>query len=80
MKTILTSGQKAERKDEIRRDFVSSKILRDRLIEVLTSKILSSGREVTKRESYEVANWSLLQADHIGYKRALEEVISLLSE
>lgn len=79
MKTSWTNGLSAEKKEEIRRDFVSASLLRERLTKMLSDKIDSKRKKNILETSYENPNWSLLQADAVGFERALLEVISLIS-
>lgn len=78
MKTVWTKGLDAERREEVKRDFLSSSLLRSRLKDLLEEKKMASMKAVTLKDSYDSPNWALLQADNIGFIRALEEVISLL--
>lgn len=79
MKTSLTAGLKGEEKDEIVSSFLASARLRERLIYVLTNKLESDRREVRSKNTYESPSWGYVQADFIGYERAISELISLLS-
>lgn len=79
MKKSLISGLTEEQAEEISRDFVASAFLRKRLSDILTQKISSKRSESTSKASYDSPSWAYYQADAIGYERALNEVISLLS-
>lgn len=79
MKTTWTAGLKPETADEMRRDFGASALLRERLEEILTEKIESRRRITRGPDQYNNASWGYLQADAIGYERALVEIISLIS-
>lgn len=79
MKSILVSGSNEEINKQISQEFVGSKALRERLIAVLDGKKASLRQEVISKTSYDSPSWAYLQADAIGYERALSEVISLLS-
>ncbi len=78
MKTSWKAGLSVDRKKELEMEFSGSGFLRERLIKLLQDKIDSSTKESRLKITYESPNWSLLQADNVGYQRALEEVISLL--
>lgn len=80
MKTVWTNGLNAEKKEEMRREYVASAHLRSRLRKLLEDKIESRYKKSILESSYENPNWALLQADAAGYQRALTEVISLISE
>lgn len=79
MKTIWTHGLKPDKSDEMRRDFGASALLRERLEEILKEKIETRRRVTRGPDQYNNASWGYLQADAIGYERALVEIISLIS-
>lgn len=78
MKTCWTAGLTKEKAEEIRQDFNSSGVLRERLDEIIAKKIASSNRDRTLKNTYDSPNWAYIQADSIGYERALEEIRSIL--
>lgn len=78
MKTSLTKGLDAVTASEVESEFNASGMLRRRLIEVLESKQAAMLKKRRSEFSYDSPNWSLMQADAVGYEKALEEVISLL--
>lgn len=81
MKTSWLSGVKdAGVKKELRANYIASKMVRERLTEMLDTKLSSSVRASRSSESYDSPNWALKQADATGYQRALEEVKSLLED
>lgn len=80
MKTSWTSGLEPERALVVTQDFKGSIPLRLRLEEIINKKIKSSNALVRQRVEYEKASWPYLQADAIGYERALIEIISLISD
>lgn len=81
MKTSWLSGVKdASVKKELRANYIASKMIRERLTEMLDTKLSSSVRASRSSESYDSPNWALKQADATGYQRALEEVKSLLED
>lgn len=79
MKTSLTSGLDEQAKDEMEREFGASARLRERLIYILENKMETNKKEVRSKENYQNPSWAYLQADGIGYERAISELISLLS-
>lgn len=79
MKTTWTAGLKPEQSDEMRRDFGASSLLRERLQEILNEKIEARRRVTRGADQYNSASWAYMQADAIGYERALVEIISLIS-
>lgn len=80
MKIIWTKGLDSDYVKEVRTDFKSCLITRKRLKQIAEEKIESSVRDSRSKVNYESVNWSYLQADSRGYERALQEIISLLSE
>ena len=80
MKQSWTQGLTPEKVKIVSSDYVGSAGMRIRLKELLDKKIKTSQAVARKKDGYEVANWAYLQADSIGYERALIEVISLISE
>lgn len=49
----------------------------ERLQKILNQKL--EGRKPTKRADYDNPNWPYLQADWVGYERALTEVLNLIT-
>lgn len=80
MKLGWTSGCTPEQTQIIRSDFKGSVYLRKRLEALLKDKINSASSFTRKKENYALASWPYLQADAVGYERALLEVISLISD
>lgn len=78
MKTSWLAGCTPEQAKTIRSDFSGSVYIRKRLSEILGEKISSSMSSTRKKDCYASASWPYLQADAVGYERALTEVISLL--
>lgn len=79
MKSILTKGLEEDQAKEIRGDFISSLLLRKRIVEVLTDKIEAKRTKATS-SIYDNPNWANQAAHNFGYEEALKEVISILSE
>lgn len=79
MKTTLTKGLTPEKKKELESDYKASVYFRQRLTALLEEKIKVMRREATSREAYALPAWPFVQADAVGYERALNEVISLIS-
>lgn len=78
MKTSLTAGLNAQEKEELISSFLASGRFRERLEALLRKKMDANLKEVRSKDAYGIANWAYLQADAVGYERALEEVCSLL--
>lgn len=79
MKTSWTTGLDAKTKKEIEDDFKSCPILRERLTAILKKKVDALRSDTLSRDAYASPSWAYLQADAVGYERAINEVISLLS-
>ena len=78
MKTVWTSGLSPEQKQEMTSAFNSAGLLRERLSGILDDKIDTNRNTCVSKNSYENPNWAYLQADAVGYERAMKEIISLL--
>jgi hypothetical protein len=79
MKTVLTKGLPKEKAEELEQDFRASAFLRERLSAILTQKVDALRREIRQKDMYQSPSWAYVQADYIGYERAIFEVISLIS-
>ena len=79
MKKSLTKGLDKEKAEQLELNFKHSAETRERLIELIGEKLVTADNTSTSKNSYDIANWAYLQADLVGYKRALKEIISLLS-
>ena len=78
MKTILIKGLTAEQADEMRQAFSHAVYLRKQISKVLQEKIDSARKASISKDAYQSANWAYLQADAVGYERAMQEVLSIL--
>lgn len=78
MKTQWKSGLSKEAAEAIDSSFKASAFLRERLTILLKKKEESNRQKTRNASSYESPNWAYMQADAIGYERALNEVISLI--
>lgn len=78
MKTVFFSNENEKDAEEIRHSFVHATRMRQKLQEILKAKIDASNKTVRTKDAYGIANWAFLQADAVGYERAMQEVISLL--
>ena len=79
MKTALLKGLKKDQAAEIEQDFKAAAYLRERLTAILEEKVDALRRDIRQKTTYESPSWAYVQADYIGYERAIYEVISLLS-
>lgn len=79
MKTAWRKGLDAQLKDDIEAAFKSGATLRGRLTEMLVDKYTTADTTSMKVDAYDSPGWAYRQADIAGYKRALNEVINLIS-
>ena len=79
MKSTITAGLPEERSKEVMEEFKRSSLLRERLITLLRNKSESNKASVRAKNTYDSPSWAYVQADSIGYERAIYELISLLS-
>lgn len=78
MKASWTQGLTKEQGDILRQDFVSSIALRMRLNDMLVVKQEECRKAARSKLTYENPNWAYVQADAIGYERAISDIISLI--
>lgn len=78
MKTRLLNGLDSEEITRLRENFVHSKPLRDRLIQVLNEEIESLYSSMRKEDLYDSPNWACIQADRIAQVKALKKMVSFL--
>lgn len=78
MKLNWTKGLSGDAKKDVLQEYASSGNLRMRLEVLIREKQSSAQKAIIGKDSYESPNWAYKQADHIGYLRALEEIVSLL--
>lgn len=78
MKTALLTGLDEEQKRDVKQLFVASILLRKQIVKELEGMQRESYTTALSKITYDNPNWSLLQADHRGYERAIKEVIALL--
>lgn len=80
MKSLITKGLEPDVAKEIRGDFKSSLLIRRRLTTLIEEKIENARKGLRSKEPYSSPSWAYLQADGVGYERALHEIINLLSD
>lgn len=78
MKSTWTKGLEGDQHERIRGAFKASADIRERLTTICNEKIATAMS--THKGQYDGASWAYEQADAIGYRRALEEIISLLEK
>ena len=65
-------------KEEFNSKRLEQKVLFERLWDLVDEKEIANYKDRMKKEHYEKASWSELQADATGYARALSEMKFLL--
>lgn len=80
MKTVWVKGLAEQEATEVRQEYVGAARFRAKLTEMLNAKRNERREASLSSDSYVNPNWAYLQADAVGYERALKEVISLISE
>ena len=79
MKTVWTKGLDKEIAKEIVQDYKGSSLLRERLTKIIEDKSYSSDKASLAKDGYDCPNWAYKQSDTVGYRRALREVVQLIS-
>lgn len=72
---IKDEQDKADRKQKVEKFVEAWGIAKD----VLQEKLKTVEKTSVSKAEYESPSWPYLQADHVGYMRALREVIELLT-
>lgn len=78
MKNSWIKGLDEQQKSDITSSYNASTLMRRRLIEILKDKSDTSNKTARSKTTYDNPNWAYLQADAVGYERALYEIIDLL--
>lgn len=78
MKTLWTKGLEADAKKEMALHFNSSAQLRKRLEHILADKASSADRKSMADDAFDNGNWAYKQAYTQGYRRAMQEISSIL--
>lgn len=63
---------------DIRAVYAESFLLRKRLFVMLSDKFDSKIKSAMSSDNFESPSWALIQAESIGYAKALKEIMSLL--
>lgn len=80
MKTSWTLGLGTEAEKDLKINFKESLVMRKRMISLLEDLVEKNRKEGRSKESYGNPSWPYKQADHVGYERALFEVLGLLED
>lgn len=78
MKVSITAGLAAPEAKLVEAEYLSSPLLRKRLKTLLIKKQESMRKDRLKESNYDSPNWIGLQADAVGYQRAIDEIIALI--
>ncbi len=79
MKTVWTKGLDDDAKSEMEHLYAASNLVRKRLLTLLQEKDGVADKASLSSDNYESPSWGFIQADNVGYRRALREVMSLIS-
>ena len=77
MKTVWTKGLDSEKEDHVRQEFIASPTLRNRVKEILQEKLDVTLRTERSKDALDSPNWAIKQAYHMGYEKAIEEILNL---
>jgi hypothetical protein len=77
-KSWLAGIEDEEKQKEIIEIYNEAILFRKKLSEILKKKAASNRKSSISKEGYNLSSWPYLQADGVGYERAIAEVISLL--
>lgn len=78
MKTRLLNGLEQGLKDEVKREYLSTHHLRERITNLLETDIEAIYKSMRDAENYGEASWPFHQAEKIGEIKALKKLIRLL--
>lgn len=78
MKTTITQGTKGLEKEQLKAEWAGSAKLRERLVEILTSRQEENRKQQCDMEDFNCMNWQFKQAAYISREKTLQEVIDLL--
>lgn len=76
MKTVWLGNLKNEQRDAFRQSILQSKIVLDKLREIVYNKVKEA--ESVSIADYDAPSWSHKQAHTNGYNNALREILELL--
>lgn len=69
-----------EREKELRAEYAASPVLRSVLKSILLRMREEKEKESISKSGYDNPNWTYLQADSCGYKRALQDIFNILDK
>lgn len=80
MKSSWTKGLSKEEAANVKGEYSSSPSLRLRVRQMLDEKMDSTKRKERSKEDLDNPNWAIKQAYHLGYEKAIEEILNLFSD
>ena len=80
MKQEWTRGESEESARHIRAEFRGSALMRRKLTQILQKKQESARKSNLLKSNYDSPSWAFMQADSVGYQRALDEIIAFIED
>ncbi len=80
MKTRWTMGLDEQNTKDIKQLYKEASRIRARLNQMLVDIMNEKRKGATLESLYDSPNWPYLQADRVGYERAIRDVIELIGE
>ena len=77
-KESWTQGLSEQEKKELRADIIAAQLFRKRLVKLLEDKDRDADKEFMSKTTLDKPNWETRVAEHFGYRRAINEIISLI--
>ncbi len=80
MKIRWKQGLEPQQQLDLESFYKDSKVIRGRLTAMLRDIIEEKRAASVASATYDNPNWAYLQADRVGYERAIRDVIELINE
>lgn len=80
MKTRWSMGLDEQNTKDIKQLYKEASRIRGRLNQMLVDIINEKRKGATLESLYDSPNWAYLQADRVGYERAIRDIIELIGE
>lgn len=78
MITTWTQGMSKPERQEFINEYKGAKVVRERLVEMLVSRIKEMHKDQMKMEDFDCPNWQYKQAAYLSKEKTLLGVIDLL--
>lgn len=80
MNTAWTKGLRkgSQEEKDVRSNYAESFIVRKRLAAILDAKFETKLKNSMSNDNFDSPSWAFLQAEAIGYAKALKEIMSIL--